>query len=422
MGLEVRLDVAEQLVDPDLARLEMDRLAVAEAEADRRRPAGRLGPFGLELAPVPLDLIQLRLPRALGPRPVAVDGLLQRGGGLGELATVPVDPGQHAVGPLAVRALRPLREFAIELEEIELVRQLEPRVAGGEAGDRLILAQRVDGERAGLVRLALRGLRPGVHRLDAELHPADAGQLRSGLGAAGRVELRGAGEHPPPAFAVVLRVLVPPREVEVDRAAFGIHRRADLRAAAPAIAVALLVVRQLAEVRQTPEVPALVIRRRIVQEDAGELHVEGRQGGAVGFAPGQLAGPGEQLQGAAAIPGGGADVAAPAAVVPPGEFAGDEKPVMLAVGQRLGRHQQEPPVLPVGRDGRVAEIVDLVEPPEWAEAVDRRFQVRADLAGVVGRVEGQGAVGVVSVLVVPLLERPRRVVAPVPPGRDRGQQ
>ena len=109
LRLEIGLHVVEQLVDVDLVGGELDLLAVAEAELDRRPFAGRLGHDRLEAAPVADDLVEPLLP-ALRLSVGSAGILLQQPppvlGRLGILPAVLEDLGQLLQRLVAVARLR----------------------------------------------------------------------------------------------------------------------------------------------------------------------------------------------------------------------------------------------------------------------------------------------------------------------------
>ena len=70
----------------------------------------------------------------------------------------------------------------------------------------------------------------------------------------------------------------------------------------------------------------------------------------------------------------------------------------------------------VDRDDRLAERVDLIDPPELLEALDRSPQVGPDAIGLGLRIESEAAVTLVGILVIPLREQlvgPFTVAGPV---------
>ena len=83
----------------------------------------------------------------------------------------------------------------------------------------------------------------------------------------------------------------------------------------------------------------------------------------------------------------------------------DEAEVLGIVEIALGRRLEQPPVRLVDRDDRLAERVDLIDPPELLEALDRSPQVGSDATGLGLRIESEGPVSLVGILVIPLREQ-----------------
>ena len=82
------------------------------------------------------------------------------------------------------------------------------------------------------------------------------------------------------------------------------------------------------------------------------------------------------------------------------------KPKCSAIVQvALGRRLKQPPVPLVDGDDRLAERVDLIDPPELIEALDRSPQVAADAIGLGLRIESEAPVTLVGVLVIPRREQ-----------------
>ena len=71
-------------------------------------------------------------------------------------------------------------------------------------------------------------------------------------------------------------------------------------------------------------------------------------------------------------------------MLPPMELAGDDEPLVIPVAQvRFGGRLQQPPVVLVDLDHRLAKVVDLVQAAELAQALDATSQVLANLLRVV---------------------------------------
>ena len=88
------------------------------------------------------------------------------------------------------------------------------------------------------------------------------------------------------------------------------------------------------------------------------------------------------------------------------ELARDDEAEVLSVVQvALGRRLEQPPVPRVDRDGGLAEVVDLIDPPELHEALDRSPQVGPDAIGLGLRIESEAPVTLVGVLEVSLREQ-----------------
>ena len=231
-------------------------------------------------------------------------------------------------------------------------------------------------------------------------------QLGQGPGPLRARDFPGAGEHPAPAPAVVLGGLVRLRQAEEDGPSHGIHRRAQTGSAA---ALALLVVGQDAEVRQASERPTLV--GMVHPQDPGEFQVQVRHGVAVRVVPGELPGACQQPEGPDPVAFQAVDFAPPLTPRSPREIPRDDDAEMLAVGQALGRREQRPPMFLVGFDDRVAQGVDLIDPAQATQAIDRRREIRAGPLRVVRGVDGQGAIVLEGVLPVALPHRPGRPIA-----------
>ena len=123
----------------------------------------------------------------------------------------------------------------------------------------------------------------------------------------------------------------------------------------------------------------------------------------------------QELKGAGPIALVRADVATPSAMLTALELARDDEAEVLSVVQvALGRRLEQPPVPLVDRDDRLAERVDLIDPPELHEALDRLPQVGSDAVGLGLRIESEGPVTLVGILVIP---RREQLVEPFTVGR-----
>ena len=175
-ALQILLHIIEQLRDVQLMSRERDRVPVAESEIDGRSLAGGLRRRRFEAAPVLDDLIERQLSMRVRPNSVVGDRCLPRLNRFRVLPPVLVEVRDQIASLLAFAALAAGDDRLPDAVRIEFVRQLEAFHAGREVGDRLVLAERVDGERSGLrfaiVLRVVHESRPPAevsHRLDAEL-------------------------------------------------------------------------------------------------------------------------------------------------------------------------------------------------------------------------------------------------------------
>src|SRR5262249_33151655 len=148
------------------------------------------------------------------------DSLLPGFGGLVVLPAVLEDPCQQGTGVFAGRALAAPGDALVNLDPVELIRQLEALHAGCQAGDRLVFAESVDGENARFLLLVLVAReRPAVRRqrLHVELLPEEVREQHVYLVADFRVELHRLRQHPAPALAVALGVWITLRRVVENR-------------------------------------------------------------------------------------------------------------------------------------------------------------------------------------------------------------
>ena len=235
----------KQLVAKDLVRFELDAVAVAKAEVDRRSPARRLGHQGLELSPgvqgsgraALSSSRHCRLRDATGSdsRYWAARSSWRRFSKIvaRRVEGLFVQPGFGIVG-----------DRLVDLDRVELIGKLEPFDSGREPGDCFVIRERVERIGTGGFGTTIGGQsaerRPG-HGLGAELaeHKTRQGQAcriqRAGVG------LGGLGECPPPALAVVLRFFEALGHPVIDRRAVR-HRRVPRPAAAPRITVRVLII------------------------------------------------------------------------------------------------------------------------------------------------------------------------------------
>src|SRR5262249_31633419 len=209
----------------------------------------RLVVEGLESAPVADNLIEALLPPVVLPGPVLFDGLLPRRRRLSVLPAILVLLSQRIARLLSPRGFAAVGDALVNSDPVELVRHGEALDAAGEARDRLVVLERVQGKRAAFVlfRVVLAALPPAVmgHRLHAALRAAEVGEDHIYFACPVGREFDGLAEHPARALAVVDRLLVASRHFVVDRLAVGIDRRAALLPAA--IVVTFLVIGKLAE-------------------------------------------------------------------------------------------------------------------------------------------------------------------------------
>ena len=126
------------------------------------RPApGGLGHAGSNWPQAAEDLVELRfLPPSWSPYVVLAS--LQVLGRPVELAAVLEDRGQGVAGPPRRGRSWARRDLLVDLDRIELVGQREPLDAGGQPGDRLLVAERVERVGAGVLGLAVAGGRREV--------------------------------------------------------------------------------------------------------------------------------------------------------------------------------------------------------------------------------------------------------------------
>ncbi len=89
----------------------------------------------------------------------------------------------------------------------------------------------------------------------------------------------------------------------------------------------------------------------------------------------------------------------------------DEAEVLGIVEIALRRRLKQPPVRMVNSNDRLAKCVDLIDPPEPLETLDRSPQVGSDTIGLGLRIESKRPVYLVRILEVPLRQK---VCRPVP--------
>ena len=183
-----------------------------------------------------------------------------------------------------------------------------------------------------------------------------------------------------------------------------------------AVVPAFLVVGQLAEVGERLQPPGLVVAA-VGQQQAGEVEIEARHIVVRPIGRGQRHRLHHQLQGAHAVALERVDRLSAAAMLAAIELAGDDEAVVLDGEVCLGGRPEEPPVLGMRADDGLAEVVELVDPAELLQGGGRLGQIVADLAGIVGRIEGQLAKALVGVLEVARFEL---LLESRPIGRGRG--
>src|SRR5262249_36309083 len=178
-------------------------------------------------------------------------------------------------------------------------------------------------------------------------------------------------------------------------------------ALAEVVEIILFVIGQRAEVREGLQLPRLVPTGP-VQQQASELQVELGDRFLVALLLGQRQGLLHQLQGAGAVALEGVDPASLAAFRAAVELAGDDVAVVVTLPNIIvsvaeGRRLQEPPVLGVGGDDRLPEVIDLIEVVELTLAIESKVEVLANLYRVGLGIESELTQDLVSVLVVAVL-------------------
>jgi len=114
----------------------------------------------------------------------------------------------------------------------------------------------------------------------------------------------------------------------------------------------------------------------------------------------------QELEGAGPIMFVRPDETTPASMLTALELArNDESEVLSVVYVALGRRLEQPPVPLMDHDDRLSERVDLIDPPEMREALDRSPQVGSDAVGLGLRIESKGPVTLVGILVITLREQ-----------------
>ena len=303
----------------------------------------------------------------------------QASAGLDVLPAVLVDLGEGVAGLLAVVALAPAGDALVDLDPVELVGQLEALDAGGEPGDGLVVVQGVQGEGAGPCRPSASSLPAEAvagHRLHAELAAQEVGEGHVDFVERGRGRTRRPGRA---SSASARRRCWRPRSSWGGGGRPGCprHRPGRRGRRRRGTVVAVLVVGQLAQVGEVLQPPGLVVARA-VEEHVGEV-----AGGTAATAA---------LSASLAVRGRAcciscrartrsrcmrADEAAAAALVAAVELAGDDEAVVLDRWRSCWAAVcEQPPVVLVGGDDGLAEVVDLVDAAEVAAGSGRRGRGR----------------------------------------------
>ena len=145
-----------------------------------------------------------------------------------ELAAVLEDRRQLRQGLLAVAGPGLVGDLLVDLDRIELVGQRESLDAGGQAGDRLLVAERVQRPDAGVLGLPILGGTGKAHArqgLRAELAEQEVRELITGQVEQARIRFHGLRQRPPPALTVVRGPGKVLRQRIVDRLAVGVDGR-----------------------------------------------------------------------------------------------------------------------------------------------------------------------------------------------------
>ena len=186
---------------------------------------------------------------------------------------------------LPMVGLRPLGQLAVDLDEVELVRQLEALHARCELRHGLAFPQGVQGERAGLgVVVGPPAEEPAVvsHGLDPELVEKEVGPRYADLGRPFRIDLSDRLEQPAPPLAVAPRALPAIGNHVIDGLPVFIYRRSP---GAGIVVITLVKVGQRAEVGQDLEPPRLPAAPE-QGDHASEVQAKGPQIAVILIVPG----------------------------------------------------------------------------------------------------------------------------------------
>ena len=240
---EIGLHVVEQLADVDFVGDELDaawRCGSGSRPSRRGRPAAssrlRTGPSCRRSGRAAAGNCFARRRRCARSPCASTRPRADIGGGPERSRPGCGSPADAAVRRRSRGAI--LDDLLIELDEVVLVRQLEPLDAGGQPGDRFVFAERV--ERPGVAVGLSSSHRPLARRAGCDTRPSSArrtGECRN-CGAdhpffvsPRRVPLDHRFEQPAPALAVVFGGVPALGDVVEDRVAICVDRR-TLRLAA----------------------------------------------------------------------------------------------------------------------------------------------------------------------------------------------
>ena len=270
-------------------------------------------------------------------------------------------------------------DLFVDADEAVPLGQRQALCAGGQPGDRLVVAQRVHGERPGL-DLAVETQTRGIpHRLHTKLRTEEVGEQSPRHVGPTRVGLGHLIEQPPPTLAVGLGLFPALRQDVQDRLFVLVDRGATRLVVIDRDAV-VGESRQIGQVLQTPSAPP-------GGEIAGEFSVEGEQGVGILFAGGVLRGLLHQLQRADSV--ALARVHSPPAGAAAHKLVVDDRPAVVHVAVRCGGRPQNAPVGRMGRDDLFDQGVPFSDPVQAPQAVHRRVCIFRRSRAAVGRVGDQ---------------------------------
>ena len=328
------------------------------------------------------------------------------------------NPGQRVERSFAVAGLVVVGDLPVDADEVELVGQVEPLDARGQARDGLVVLERVNGVRSAFVFVAVAA--PSVqvvrgHGLDAELVVKERGELREDLVGSSGSESQAFGQQPAPAFPVGLCFVVAGRYPVKDGVSVLVHGGPPR--AAVAVAVPVFVVGQRGEVRQVLQSPRFIVPA-VSEQDLGGTEVEVGDFRVRGFSPGPGHGVVQELQRAHAVAFEGVHVPAAAAVVAALEFARHDIPIVRGAEVAHRGLLEEMPVAGVGFYGFFAERVRFVAAVQVLEAGDRHVEIVLEAPGIELIAEHDPAVDLVGFLVVSVTVQAHGLVAAFFDGED----